>query len=498
MNALQEAWRRDPVTPLGGAIGLAALLSFGPWRPGWLTYRPNRLAEGETFGIFQTAPGWAWLLAGLWLAVVAVALVAAAARTRRRPAASGRLALLTGFLIVAAAMTVLVAAGGGASSLVGGAPPSARVSLGGGVWLSLVAAYVAMYGASAAVPRRTLPLLALVGVMGAVWLVRSGMLADLGLARELASQGSDFRAEIGRHLALALTSLVIATAVGLPAAIVAARDAAVARWVLPTAAFFQTLPSLALFGLLLAPLARLGQGVTVGEAARFAALALPLAALLVLPRWAARRARRSTGSAGAVGARLAGWLRAAVATALAIPLALSVLVAAVAVDEALTALFGGGAAPAWPGASASLAAVGVRGIGSAPALIALTLYALLPIVRNTYTGLKGVPADAIEAGRGMGMSPAQLLRRVEWPLAMPLVMEGLRAASVLIVGITTVAYLIGAGGLGVFIQRGIDQVVPDLVLLGAVPVILLALAADALLRGARTLLTPRALREAKP
>src|SRR5690606_34195775 len=310
----------------------------------------------------------------------------------------------------------------------------------------------------------------------------SGALADLGLARELVSQGSDFRAEIGRHLALALTSLLVATLVGIPAAVASARNDAVARWVLPTAAFFQTLPSLALFGLLLAPLARLGRAVTVAEALRFGLLLVPV--VLV---WLLARRFRADGATRA--ARLVAGL-AAIA-----PLLLLAMVAAVVVNEALTALFGGGAMPAWPGAASTLAAVGVRGIGSAPALIALTLYALLPIVRNTYTGLRGVPDAAIEAGKGMGMSRGQLLRRVEWPLAMPLVIEGMRAASVLIIGITTVAYLIGAGGLGVFIQRGIDQVVPDLVLLGAVPVILLALAADAVLRGVRTLLTPRGLRE---
>ena len=102
---------------------------------------------------------------------------------------------------------------------------------------------------------------------------------------------------------------------------------------------------------------------------------------------------------------------------------------------------------------------------------------------------------AIEAGRGMGMSPAQILRRVELPLAFALINEGLRASLVLSIGIATVAYLIGAGGLGTFIQRGIDQVVPDLILLGAIPVILLALALDGLLRLIGHYLTPRGVRQ---
>ena len=98
--------------------------------------------------------------------------------------------------------------------------------------------------------------------------------------------------------------------------------------------------------------------------------------------------------------------------------------------------------------TAPLSTLGVRGIGTAPALIALTLYALLPIVRNCYTGIKEVPRSAIDAGRGMGMSPAQILRRVELPLALPLIIGGLRASAVLTIGIATVAFLIGAGGLG--------------------------------------------------
>ena len=144
--------------------------------------------------------------------------------------------------------------------------------------------------------------------------------------------------------------------------------------------------------------------------------------------------------------------------------------------------------------TAPLSSLGVRGIGTAPALIALTLYAFLPIVRNTYTGIKEVPQAATEAGRGMGMSPGQILRRVELPLALPLIMEGVRASTVLTIGIATVAFLIGAGGLGVFIQNGISQQVPDLILLGALPIIGLALLADALLRGLGQLVTPRGIR----
>jgi osmoprotectant transport system permease protein len=125
-----------------------------------------------------------------------------------------------------------------------------------------------------------------------------------------------------------------------------------------------------------------------------------------------------------------------------------------------------------------LRAIGVRGIGAAPALIALALYALLPIVRNTVIGLASVPISAFEAGRGMGMSPKQLFWRVEWPMALPHVLTGLRTASVQAVGNTAVAALIGAGGLGMLIFQGLGQAAPDLVLLGVIPLILLAVAVD--------------------
>jgi osmoprotectant transport system permease protein len=130
-----------------------------------------------------------------------------------------------------------------------------------------------------------------------------------------------------------------------------------------------------------------------------------------------------------------------------------------------------------------LQALGIQGIGAAPAIIALTVYALLPIVRNTWVGLDGVDPAATDAGRGMGMSRRQLLWRVQMPLALPLVIEGLRASAVLVIGIAVVTALVGAGGLGVIVFLGLGSQAEDLIVLGAVPVIILAIAADALARG---------------
>jgi osmoprotectant transport system permease protein len=130
-----------------------------------------------------------------------------------------------------------------------------------------------------------------------------------------------------------------------------------------------------------------------------------------------------------------------------------------------------------------LRSLGIQGIGAAPAIIALTVYALLPIVRNTYVGLDGVDPAATDAGRGMGMSDPQLLWRVQMPLALPLVIEGLRASAVLVIGIAVVTALVGAGGLGVIVFLGLGSQAEDLIVLGAVPVIVLAIMADAAARG---------------
>ncbi|MFC4075346.1 ABC transporter permease/substrate-binding protein [Salinithrix halophila] len=122
------------------------------------------------------------------------------------------------------------------------------------------------------------------------------------------------------------------------------------------------------------------------------------------------------------------------------------------------------------------------GIGKVPAVIALTAYALLPVLRNTYTGIKEVDPALVEAGTAMGMSSWRRLRTVEIPLAMPVIMAGIRTAMVLIVGTATLAALIGAGGLGDLILTGIQRADNGYILLGAIPAALLALLFDGILR----------------
>ena len=124
------------------------------------------------------------------------------------------------------------------------------------------------------------------------------------------------------------------------------------------------------------------------------------------------------------------------------------------------------------------------------AILALTLYALLPLIRNTYAGIKGVDPAIVEAGRGMGMTDRQLLLRVELPLALGVIMAGVRVATVISVGIATIAPAIGAGGLGEYIFRGLAMVNYQLILVGAIPAAGLALLADFTLGWVERRLTP--------
>ena len=112
------------------------------------------------------------------------------------------------------------------------------------------------------------------------------------------------------------------------------------------------------------------------------------------------------------------------------------------------------------------------------AILCLTLYALLPIIRNTYTGIRGVDAAVVEAGRGMGLTEWQLLLQVELPLAVSVILAGVRVAVVMSVGVATIAAAIGAGGLGELIFRGLAMVDDRVILAGAIPAAVLALTAD--------------------
>ena len=134
-----------------------------------------------------------------------------------------------------------------------------------------------------------------------------------------------------------------------------------------------------------------------------------------------------------------------------------------------------------------------QGLGKVPAIIALVLYSQLPIIRNTYTGIKNIPPSLIEAGRGIGMGSWTRMWQIEFPIAVPVIIAGLRTAAVMNIGIAAIAAYIGAGGLGVFIQQGIARVYNEMILAGAVLVALLAIFIDLFMALIERILTPKGL-----
>lgn len=136
-----------------------------------------------------------------------------------------------------------------------------------------------------------------------------------------------------------------------------------------------------------------------------------------------------------------------------------------------------------------LAIIG-QGLGKVPAIIALTLYSQLPIIRNTYVAIKNVPPSIRNAGKGMGMNRWELLKEVEIPIAVPVIVAGLRTAAVMNIGIAAIAAYVGAGGLGVYIQNGIDRVYPEMILAGALLVSIFAILVDAGMALVEKILTP--------
>lgn len=133
----------------------------------------------------------------------------------------------------------------------------------------------------------------------------------------------------------------------------------------------------------------------------------------------------------------------------------------------------------------------IVGIGVKPTVIALVLYALLPIVRNVYTGIIEVNQSTVDAGKGMGMTNTQILWMIELPLALPVIMAGIRTATITTIGVTTIAAFVGAGGLGEIIFRGVSMMRTELILAGAIPSAALALLADFLLKKLEIKVTPR-------
>lgn len=343
------------------------------------SFRPNRIAPPQPRALAEVfGPAGAGAMAGVVILLVAALLLV------RRPA-------LRAALVVPVLAGVFAILGAGAALLIQGGVPAARVSPGSGMWLafgSLVLLLVdTLSRLKPATGTRALLLVAAIGAMGLV--LYTGVLADLSIAAEFRARANAFRHAAGDHAMLVFGSVLAAMLVGLPAGVLIQRRRSLRDPVLNLLTLVQTIPSIALFGMLIVPLA---------------------------------------------------WVAAHV-----------------------------------PGA----AAAGVRGIGMAPALVALFLYSLLPIVANTVAGLDGVPRAVKDAAAGVGMTPRGQLWSVELPLALPVILTGVRIVLVQNIGLATIGALIGSGGFGIFIFQGIGQTATDLILLGVVPIVAMAFVASA-------------------
>ncbi|MFP4431360.1 MAG: ABC transporter permease [Spirochaetaceae bacterium] len=379
-----------PVVPLTGALIIAVtfLLPF-------VVLKENRVAVGEALYPWQI-PG--PLAAGI---ILASGLLIVLSLTTRREVVLVR--GMTASLALCGVFWLLSSAG---QALVGEELPFGRVSPGGGFWLFVAGAIVVLHGTlkESTVPRSIRLSAAALPIAVLVLLLAGGFFEDLAMIKEYANRRDRFAGELVSHIVLACVAVGGAIVIGVPTGTLAWRYRRLTKSLFAVVNGVQVIPSLALFGLMIAPLAYLSRRFPV------------------------------------------------------------------------------------------LRQMGIQGIGEAPAIIALTLYALLPIVRNTYTSLAVVPYAAVDAGRGLGMSRRQLFRLVELPIATPVVLSGIRTSFVQAIGNTAVAALIGAGGLGVFVFQGLGQAAPDLIVMGVVPIILLAVGFDRVFALLIRRLTPKGIR----
>ena len=352
---------------LGAAIGLA-----------FLTVAPNRLVSGTGLALRELL-GPAHAILGLPFAGLVLAIFVRPSRAIHAAVAVSAALLLTGLVWLAGAEA---ARQSGTSSTL------TRVSLGGGFWavalLIWLMAADALQRLGLSLAQRAMAHMAV--LLPPLVLLGAGALDHLSLLKEYLNRDDVFHAAGLRHMQIVAATLLPSLLVGVPMGVAAARSERLATPLYAVLNVIQTVPSIALFALLIAPLSGL-------------AVALP------------------------------GW--------------------------------------------------GIRGIGLLPAVIALTLYALLPIVHGTTSGLRQVPAAAIAAATGMGMTARQVFWRVEVPLALPVLLSGLRVTTVQVIGLAVVAALIGAGGFGALVFQGLASSALDLVMLGVLPVVALAIVADA-------------------
>jgi osmoprotectant transport system permease protein len=435
--------RANPITLLGGVLGVVAMILP------WLNLKPNRLLAGKGVGLTEFSTPFGYLALVVWIFVT---LTACLPKTFRP--------WLSSIAVATALLFASLYVGQGTAELIAEAGKNARVSPSSGAWLGILALYISLFGLSRESRFGFLPsLVVLTGVLF------SGLFNALGPWLEYAQNSDIFAQQFLRHMLLSLLSVALAALLGFPLAVWAVRSKSVGNIILAVVSFLQTVPSVALFGLLLPPLASLGKSVPLLYAILFAVIFLFGGIILQrLTRWQIWQAF------SLLGAFVGGLL-------------ISIILFQNIIGEGKTLNL-----------QSLLADAGVRGIGAAPALFALSLYALLPMVVNTVVGLSNVSESVKDAAKGMGMNARQVFWRAEVPLALPFMFEGLRSSLVLSFGLATIAALISAGGLGFFILRGVEGSVGDLILLGAVPVVVVALLLDLLLRAVSWFFIPKGLR----
>ena len=380
----------DKVPFSAAALGLAAIMLSG-----FVTFRPNRIAVGKAVSLMQTQGSWWITVLVLWTVLIIISVI----RIPGGPWHHVSIGMLSSILLLLLIMT----AGRHASLTAEEAGYIARVSLGPAFWTSLFALFIILTDMwqRSDKEKNLITLMAVVTGGIVIGMFVSGRLDMLSIMREFANRRERFFDEMFTHLVLVGLSVGLALAIGIPLGLLAHRKKRLYNPTFFTLNTLQTMPSLALFGIL-----------------------IPILAAVTLK----------------------------------FPI---------------------------------LTDLGIKGIGAAPAIIALTVYSLLPVARNTYIGFATVDPAAIEAGTGMGMTRSQLLFRIEIPIASPVILNGIRVALVQAIGLTAVAALIGAGGLGVFIFQGLGQAANDLILLGAIPTIFIAVVVDSMMSGIVLALQPK-------
>lgn len=382
MTTVAEPVAEDAASPRVDRLGVViAILIAVTFALPFVTFRATRIASGNGVQLFDALP--LGLAAAVGATLVAALLAAVASRSPTVRLAIGALALIA----------IALGAGAAGLHLTPEGNKFARIAPASGFWLTLFA--VGMLIADAMVRLKLGPAARLVALviagLAVTALFASGSWSHLSIIAEYRNRADVFWREAVAHLILAAGSLIAAVVIGLPLGIAAYHVRRLREPVINVLNIIQTIPSMALFGMLIAPL---------------------------------------------------GWIAANV-----------------------------------PGAHA----VGIRGIGMAPAFLALFLYSLLPMVANTVVGLNGVPRAVVDAARGMGLTTRQRLLEVEMPLALPVLLTGIRIVLVQNIGLATIAALIGGGGFGVFLFQGLGQTATDLILLGALPPVALAFAAAVIL-----------------